>query len=115
MLKPGFQGALFALTDHFSVPFDQLAQFYNLFHLSVASSGQLAEGKTRLKPGRWYDLQLSWDCRKRFCRVILDGMSVDILPLLRETEKVCYLRLLSTATQPDEGLLIESVEVSVPN
>ena len=51
---------------------------------------------------------------KREARAFLDGREVTVLPLLRQTEGICYLRLSSTAEETDEaGILIESVEADV--
>ncbi len=45
---------------------------------------------------------------------MLDGDEVGVLPLLRETTGVCYLRLRSTADEIDNaGFVVESVEVDV--
>jgi hypothetical protein len=46
----------------------------------------------------------------------VDGRSTGVLPLLRETAGVCYLRLRSTAEQTDNaGFLVESVEADISN
>jgi BNR repeat-like domain len=113
MLRSGFQGLLLGLTDHFSPPFDQQDQYFNLFDLPSRSTFELPNG-TRIEPNRWHSLELKWDCAKRECRVILDGREVTTLPLLRETTGVSYLRLRSTAGQKDQaGTLIKSAQVDV--
>ncbi len=120
MLKPGFAGALVAITDHFSVPFDSEDALNSLFNLEIERGGRLL-GRAKLDPMRWHDLLLEWQYAKRQCRVQLDGREVGALPLRRETTGACYLRLRSTAEHTDAtlrstspaGFLVESVEVDV--
>jgi predicted neuraminidase len=107
MLKPGFDGALVSLTDHFSAPFDEEDKFFNLFNLRLGADVQLT-------PNRWHVIELNWDCAKRRCRVSVDGKQAVVLPQLRESDGACYLRLRSTSEQADEGgFIVESVEVGV--
>ncbi len=117
-LNPGFAGALVAITDHFSTPFDMEDRFYNLFNLDIASDGRILKETAGSQPvlslGRWHDLELAWDCGKGDCQVMLDGRNVGTLPLLRESLGACYLRLRSTAEQTDRaGFLVESAEADV--
>jgi hypothetical protein len=124
-LNPGFAGALVGLTDHFSVPFDLEDRVNNLFNLDLgvrsgpvraSASRRNYEPEARLTPGRWHDLLLEWDCDQQECRVLVGGRKVSVLPLLRETAGVCYLRLRSTAEQTDNaGFLVESVEADISN
>ncbi len=112
-LMPGAKGFLVALTDHFSVPFDEEDRFYSVFNLFIDADHKLA-GSHRLEPSRWYTLVLDWDCGRRQCRVLLDGRQVTVLPLLKETLGVNYLRLRSMAGETDpSGILLESVKVDV--
>ncbi|HZP83071.1 MAG TPA: hypothetical protein VFB21_15630, partial [Chthonomonadaceae bacterium] len=112
-LQPGFAGALIGLTDHFSVPFDDLDRFNNLFNCELGANGALPGGGA-LVPGRWHDLAFRWDGRKRTCRLLVDGRPVAMLPQSRDSLGVCYLRIRSTALQTDPaGLLIERVEAKV--
>ena len=111
-LIPGAQAFMVALTDHFSVPFDEQDRFHSLFNLFIGADHKLA-GR-RLQPNRWYTLVLDWDCRRRECRVLLDGVQITVLPLLKETLGVNYLRLRSRAPGTDpSGMLVESVKVDV--
>ena len=71
-LMPGAKEFLVALTDHFSVPFDEQDRFHSLFNLFIGADHKLA-GRHSLKPNRWYTLVLDWDCSRRDCRVLLDG------------------------------------------
>ena len=41
LLNSGFAGARIGLTDHFSVPFDELDEFHNLFNLPIAGDGSI--------------------------------------------------------------------------
>ncbi len=112
-LMPGAKVFMVALTDHFSVPFDELDQFHSLYNLFIGADHRLA-GRHRLKPNRWYTLVLDWDCRRRECRVLLDGRQITVLPLLKETLGANYLRLRSMAAGTDpSGILVESVKVDV--
>ncbi len=110
LIKNGFKGASIGITDHFSTPFDEEDQFYNLFNFEIGSGGRLPQGGT-LDPDRWYDLWFAWDVAKRECRVSLDSRQIALLPLSRSSEGACYLRLRSTAQETDRaGFLVESVE-----
>ncbi len=112
-LQSGFKGLRIGLTDHFSVPYDIEDHLHNAFALEITQGGRFAESGW-LDFGRWYELRLEWDVFRREARVFLDGREVVGLPLLRQTEGICYLRLSSTAETPDEaGVLIESVEADV--
>jgi len=113
MAKTGFKGAAVAITDHFSVPFDPLEQFHNLYELRVGgdrNQGALGE----LSPDRWHTLELDWNCARRECRVSLDGSRTLVLEQSRESPGACYLRLRSTASEADNsGILIEYIEADV--
>jgi hypothetical protein len=92
------------------VPFDYEDQFFNLYNLEIGPNGRLADGG-KLELNRWLTLQFDWDTVKRDARVSVDGRQVAILPLLRDSYGVCYLRLRSTPTSTDKaGFLIESAE-----
>lgn len=113
LLKPGFAGARIGITDHFSVPFDELDQFQNLFHLPIAADGSI-DSKTKLPIDRWVDVAFDWDNDERRCDVSVDGRPAGTLRQTRETLGACYLRLVSTAERTDEaGLLVEKVEANV--
>jgi hypothetical protein len=113
MLKSGFQGGLVGLTDHYSPPFDYEDQYFNLYNFAIGANGQLDRGG-KLEPGRWYTLQFDWDTLKRDVRVTTNGRLLAVLPLLRASQGVNYLRLRSTAARTDEaGFLVESVEADV--
>jgi hypothetical protein len=113
LLKPGFGGALIGLTDHFSVPFDDLDQHHNLFNLMIGEGGRIGP-RANLTPDRWHDLEFRWDNRKRVCQVLLDGRSAATIQQSRDSLGVNYLRIRSTAPYTDPaGLLIESVEAEV--
>lgn len=112
-LQEKFGGAHLMLTDHFSVPFDPEDALYALYNVGMSPEGKLADEK-QLSPGQWYTVQLEWDCGTRICEVSADGKSIAIVPLRRESEGACYLRVKSTAEEAGEGsLLIESVMVEV--
>jgi len=111
-LKPGFGGVRIGLTDHFSVPFEDLDGIYNLYSLEIMPNGKLAAGS--LEPGQWHNLQFAWDCDKEEARVLSDGHQLAVLHQTRDTLGLNYLRLVSTADPVDEaGLLVKSVDVDV--
>jgi hypothetical protein len=114
LLKPGFRGARFGLTDHFSVPFDPEDQIYNLFNLAIGPEGELTGGR-KLEPGRWHQVDFDWDTAKSECRVTEAGRPIATLHQTREAAGgVSYFRLVSTAEEMDQaGLLVESVDADV--
>lgn len=112
-LKPGFKGARIGLTDHFSVPFEDLDSIYNLFNFSIGADGRVGNGQT-LEPGQWHDLRFEWDCDKGEALVSSNDGQIAVLHETRETVGASYLRLVSTADPLDPyGLLVKSVDVDV--
>jgi hypothetical protein len=112
LLKPDFAGARLGITDHYSVPFDELDEFYNLYNLNIGSDGSI--GKRKLTLNRWHTVELNWDTNKRRCRASVDGHRISVLPQNRDSLGANYLRLVSTAGITDlAGLLVETVEVKV--
>jgi hypothetical protein len=113
MPRAGFQGALVALTDHFSTPFDLEDQFSSVHNLWIGVDGRLPGGAA-LRTDQWNSLELIWHAKKQSCDVVLDGKISGSLPVVRSSPNICYLRLRSTAERTDEaGFLVESVEVEV--
>lgn len=113
MLKNEFGGVLIGLTDHFSVPFDEEAVSYNLFNLEIEKDGKLKGSQTILKPLRWYEMVLKWDCPAGNLTVLLDNDHVADLEIQHKNPSVSYLRLFSTAEKADQGLLVEYVKVAL--
>ena len=113
MLKKEFGGVLIGLTDHFSVPFDKEAEFYNLFNLEIDKDGMLAGTKTQMEQGIWDDLVLKWDCLQYSCKVLLNEVQVTNLIMQHNNPAVSYLRLNSVADVVDQGLFIEYVKSKV--
>lgn len=111
-LRPGFQGTLIGLTDHFSIPWDMEDQFFNTFNLSISSDGRIFPN-LKLAPNRWYEIALSWDTNSRLCRVLLDGRPAGVVQDNRRSTGINYLRLRSLAEQPDGGLQIRAVSADV--
>jgi hypothetical protein len=122
-IEPGFQGAHFALNDHFDDP--GLAK-EGTFSWRITAAGKveaLAAGlqpaaaeaaQAGLTPGTWHELQVAWDCTARQAVLTLDGKPVARAPQLLDRPGVCYLRLRSTAEQTDTaGLLVRSLVVTV--
>jgi hypothetical protein len=113
LLRPGCRGARIGLTDHFSVPFDELDQFHNLYDLIIGADGRVG-AEAKLITGRWHDLELTWDGSKRECQVVVEGKPAAVLAHARASAGVCYLRLRPLAEDVDKaGFLVESVEVKV--
>lgn len=112
-LRAGFKGCRIGLTDHFSVPYDDQDEFFNVLNLIVPASGGLPSGAI-LRPGAWHDLELRWNGPARRCALKLDGAAAGHVPLQRESRNVCYLRLASQKEVfEDGGFLVESVSVKV--
>lgn len=115
LCRSGFAGAKIGLTDHFSTPFDQEDIFYNLFNLSIKPDGELPNGR-KLPPDSWQILEFNWNCKQRTCSISIDDQPLLVLPQLRESAGVCYLRLRSIAKETDEaGFLVDFVECEVVN
>jgi len=112
MLKPGFRGANLGLTDHYSVPWDDEDGLFNVFNLSIDDNGQILPG-IKLDAGRWHELELAWDVDTRKCTVRIDGKSAGTVQDNRRSAGINYLRLHTTADEPDEGLLLRRVGVDV--
>ena len=113
MVKPGLAEAQIGLTDHYSVPYDPEDTFYNRYNFVIGPNGRLKNGDT-LESNRWYVVDLSWDTVAREGRVSVDGRQVEILPLLHQSDGICYLRLKSTSPTTDmAGFLVASVDAEV--
>jgi len=118
--EPGFQGAHFALDDHYDMP--GLPQ-EGTFAWRVTTESQLeasrAEGsfepgEALLTPGAWHELRVSWDCAGRAASISVDGKPAGESLQLSDRPGVCYLRLRSLAAATDEaGLYVRSVQVEV--
>lgn len=110
-INAGFGGGQISLADRLFDPTDDQGEQKAIFQLPVTSDGQVCSGE--LTPGRWYELKLQWDIKRRHCVVIVDNQTVGSLPLKNHSiNGVSYLRLRSTAQNRDvEGMLIESVKV----
>lgn len=113
-LERGFAGALFGLTDHFSVPFDEQDLFWNVFNLEIGPDGALPHG-ARLEAGRWHDLEFDWDCAiRRTCNISADGRPIARAVMTRDTVGPSYLRLRSTSlTRDTAGFRVASVRSDV--
>jgi hypothetical protein len=113
LCRSGFSGVHIGLTDHFSTPFDREAVFYNLFNFAISPDGELLNGR-KLTADCWHTLEFDWDCKERACRVRLDEQEAFVLPQLRVSAGVCYLRLRAMAEETDEaGFLVDFVECEV--
>ena len=112
MLREGFGGARLGLTDHFSVPWDDEDKFYNVFNLNIGSDGEVMAG-VKLATNKWQNLQLNWGTNQRGSHITLDGKDASLLQDNRHSDGLNYLRLRSTASGTDGGLLIASVAADV--
>ncbi|MFA6108798.1 MAG: sialidase family protein [Candidatus Latescibacterota bacterium] len=111
--EPGARGVWLGLADHFSTPFDEEDLFHAVFAVCFLPAADVADG-VRIEPGLWHELVLAWRLAGSTCEVLLDGGIISHLPLLRRGEGICYLRLRTVATDPEEGgVLLESAEVNV--
>jgi hypothetical protein len=107
----GFGGLLLGLADHASPPWDPEDEFHNVFNLPIQSSGAIASA--RLEPDSWCRLDLVWDTGRRRCEVMVGGKQAGVLEDNRKSRGVNYLRLRSTASRSDAGLLVRSVSADV--
>ncbi len=107
--QPGHGGVLIGLTDHFSTPFDDQDELYNLYNLKIDAQGRIGSGGV-LTAGKWHDLELAWNTNAQECLVRVDGRQVGLIRQSRISGRVNYLRLHPTAIYTDAaGFLIESV------
>lgn len=114
-IRPGFRGANLALADHYSVPWDKEDHFYSLWNLPIDAQSRLL-GSEPVTPGQWHALEITWSVPSRVGHVSLDSKRIASLPLRRDTTGANYLRIRSTAAEPDPaGLLVESAEVAITN
>lgn len=112
-VQPGSQGALVALTDHFSAPFDLEDHFHSNFNLWIGPEGRLPHGES-LKSNEWQTLDLRWNAKENACQVELNGEAVGSLPVVRSSPNTCYLRIRSTAEKTETGgILVEAAEVEL--
>jgi hypothetical protein len=119
-IEPTFQGAQFALTDHYDLPgMPRDGSFPFRINVKgaveiVGSGGTWLETPGLLKAGQWHELVLVWDCATRHSTLTLDGTEIGRIEQFVCADGLCYLRLRSTATTTDEaGLYLRSVDVSV--
>ncbi|NUQ62384.1 MAG: exo-alpha-sialidase [Pirellulales bacterium] len=119
-LDAGFQGAQFALTDHYDLP--GLARDGSFpFRITakgaveiIGSGGTWLETPGVLKAGQWHEMVLAWDCDARRAVLTLDGTEVARIEQFVCAKGLCYLRLRSIAPAADEaGLYLRGLEVSV--
>ena len=112
-LMPGHGDFLIGLTDHFSAPFDDQDELYNLYNLRINADGNGSVGAA-LKGDRWHVLEFRWNARRQECRVFLDGSAAGVIPQTRISPGVNYVRIRSLALgRGDAGLLVESAEADV--
>jgi len=110
-LQEGFGGAQVVLADHFSVPFDPEDSLNALFVAEISPEGELAGGE-HLGSGRWYRVDLVWDCGVRSCEVLVEGRVVAKLPLLRQSTGPCYVRLRAQLGEAAAGgFLVQRIGV----
>jgi hypothetical protein len=67
----------------------------------------------KLDPVKWHDVEMTWDTKSGQCQVLLNGQSAGALQANRRSDGLNYLRLRSTSTEPEGGLMIEFVKADV--
>jgi hypothetical protein len=103
-----FGGARLCLLDRWLNPTDPTAHTLAMCQLDLAADQLPADG--------WHTLRLSWQeiAVGAPCEVTLDEKPLATLPLQRAAlHGVSYIHFQSTAQQPDQGLLIESVRAEI--
>ena len=112
-LRPSFAGSSFALADRFYDPTDLAGERQALYDLRLSSYRQVMSGPA-LEANRWYQLKLRWNVETKLCDVAIDGTEYSKLPMLNDSvEGPNYLRLRSLAQTPDDGFLVEAVDVEI--
>jgi hypothetical protein len=79
------------LTDHFSPPADEQSRLYSLFDCQVSRTDDIA-ADAHTASDRWVEVELVWDCRRRECRLLVDGASVRTLPQRHAEGAPSYVR-----------------------
>lgn len=67
-----------------------------------------------LVPGKWHELEMTWECENHEALVRLDGEEIARLHQFVSAPGACYLRLRSVASETDSaGLYVRRVDVAV--
>ena len=119
-IEPEFQGAHLTLSDHYDLPglprdgaFPIRVTPKGRIELNGSGGSWLATPGD-LKPGKWHELKLTWDCTNHQALMELDGVEIGQLHQFITTDGVCYLRIRSTAAATDVGgFYVSSVKVKV--
>jgi hypothetical protein len=112
MVRRKFAGALLGLTDHFSVPWDLEDEFFNVFNIPLPADGRILPN-FKLPDERWMEIDFEWDSTRRECRLGINGRAAGAVQDNRRSRGVNYFRVRSTATEPDGGILLRSLSVTV--
>ena len=113
LLKRNIIGMNVGLTDHYSVPFDREDILYSVFNFPIGPEGELPDGEIA-KTECWHILQFDWNLEKRKCTLLMDSRVVAVLPQLRQSVGICYLRLTCLTEKTDKtGFLVDSVKCDV--
>lgn len=111
-LNEGFAGGRISLADCFMFPTDTEGDAgHALAGLDIGGDGRINETAI-LQPGKWHSLSLRWNLDESpECRLVLDGQSIGTIPIrTADTAGASYLRLRSTAPEPDpHGFFVECV------
>lgn len=117
-IEPGFQGAHFTLSDHYDLP-----RLYRdgSFPFRITPAGRvqiIGAGGTwldtpgDLRPGKWHEVYLRWNCKQGCAVLKLDGTEIAQMKQYVRTPGVCYLRLRSTASGVDNaGMYIRQIKI----
>jgi hypothetical protein len=111
-IRENCRGILLGLTDCFSVPWDLQDGFFNVFNLPIRANRETAND-IKFPTSRWFEMTLDWNTSDRICHVSVDGQRIGVIRETRASDGVNYLRIRSTATATDGGVLIRSLNVSV--
>jgi len=110
----GCQGAIFSLCDRFFDPTDDNGDKSAVCSV-LLNSECLLNGHTKVSPGEFHKLTITWRAEKRIAALKLDAIEVGEISLNGDLRNgCCYLRLRSAAKSIDPaGFLVESVRAEV--
>lgn len=127
MIAPGAQasdsGIQVSLTDRLFNATDEYTKEYALYTFPIQFSpgkGLVLEGKNvaSLEQKKWYSLTIKWKGTSRqgedMADILLNNKPVGKIPLKNSSPNgASYIHLITTATGPEEGFLIDAVRARV--
>ena len=115
----GFEGMLISLHDRWFNPVDTIAKHYAMFNIEIPGN-LIIKNKNNLTPNNWYDFKLEWanadNPETGYCILYINNKKLYArLPLNYKTiNGISYIHfVLSSTSDNNEGILIESIKAKV--